>query len=148
VLAVVVGILTAGCGGGQSLPVRIATPADGADRIAEVTTFKAETTTISVRPGQRFRIAFRQNPSIGDNWQLRQPPASTMIAATGTDYVPDDKFGGPGTGGTLYLLFDAVSPGRTTMIVRNCWRAGAGCAVRPEDAFWATTLRFTVAVEP
>ena len=143
----VVGILIAGCGGDRPLPTRIATQADGSDRTAEVTTFAAETRTISVRSGQHFRIAFRQNPSIGDNWQIRQPPDSTVIAATGTDYVPDDRAGRPGTGGTLYLRFDAVSPGRTTMSIRNCWRAGSSCLVRPDDARWATTLLFSVAVE-
>ena len=148
-LAVVVGILIAGCVGGQPPPAGTATPSDGSDRTAEVTTFKAETTTISVPPGQRFQIAFRQNPSIGDNWQIRQPPASTVITLIATNYVPDDQRGLPGTGGTLYLVFDAISPGRTAMSVRNCWRSGSGsCAVRPQDVQWATTLRFTVTVEP
>jgi predicted secreted protein len=147
-LAAALGILTAGCGSGERPPARPRGPSTGANRPGDITTFDAGTTTISVRPEQRFQIAFRQNPSIGDNWQIRQPPASTVIAPIGTTYVPDHRNGPPGTGGTLYLSFDAGSPGHTTMSVRNCWRADSRtCAVRPGDARWAPTVRFTMVVE-
>ncbi|MFD8588013.1 protease inhibitor I42 family protein [Streptomyces sp. NPDC059637] len=87
--------------------------------------FTSRTKPIEVEAGDRFSIAVPDNASFGDNWKVLRPgPKSPIVRSVEADYKADDDSDptAVGGGGTLYFVFEAEAPGRTEIVLRNCFR--------------------------
>lgn len=101
-------------GQGKLTPARAATlRAMEADRIA---------TRISARTGDSITITLVSNPTTGYQWKLREPPDSSIIALTGSAYLPDAT-GLVGSGGREVYSFRAAGEGtaRLTFVYLRPW---------------------------
>ncbi|WP_404816568.1 protease inhibitor I42 family protein [Streptomyces thermolineatus] len=109
--------------------------AGGPDR-GEVFSSDRTPVKVEVEAGEHFSLAVRESASAGDDWSVAAPGPDTSVAVeAGTDYEAD-----PGTedmdgaGGTRYFTFEAKAPGRTEIVLRNCWRGacnGTGPSASP-----------------
>lgn len=123
--SVCAGLVLASCGG-SSVPV-----------------YSEGDETISAASGDRFRIEFEANPSVGDGWTLTGEPDPAVVRLEGDGFesdAPEDVAGAPGI---EYFLFEAVGPGRTEIDIRYCYRGCGG-----EGADLERTASFEVTVSP
>ncbi len=149
VAAVLVVTLLGGCGGDGEDRSGGCDPIDdrGEPPTLDVPVFGRDDRTIRVATNRPFRIALEEASGVGDDWRIRRRPAAA-VACVGADYHLAGQSGAsPGSAGSrIYDLRAGAEPGRTTMVVKNCYRAGKDCEVRPEDERFAEELTFTIVV--
>lgn len=89
--------------------------------------FPAKSTPhIAIKKGERFSVVVSENASIGDQWQLREPPDAKIAATEKEDYVSDSAGTNPppGSGGKRFFVFTATAAGESAIGVYDCFR---GC---------------------
>jgi len=110
--------------------------------------YRASATTVLVAAGDRFSLVVDdRGASVGDSWSVQQQPDPDVARFVRDDLVTPlrIRIGRPAAGccaGTRYFTFDAHGPGRTTIVLRNCFQ---GCDnARTRQA--STAPRWTVIV--
>jgi predicted secreted protein len=92
---------------------------------AHGTEFQASVTPhIAVKRGERFSVWVEENASVGDMWQLKQPPGSVIAVTEKDEYVSDSPTGTVGGGGKHYFVFTAKQSGESAIGLYDCFR---GC---------------------
>lgn len=111
-----VALLASACA--KDAPAPPASPGHGRE-------FPAATTPhIAIKKGERFSVVVDENASVGDMWQLKQPPPEAVAKAEQDDYVSDSPSGTVGGGGKRYFVFTANGSGESSITLYNCFR---GC---------------------
>ena len=92
---------------------------------------------VAVRPGQRFSIRLRSNPTTGYTWLLDRAPDSNLVSVVTNVYEPPDGDRMVGAEGHEIWTFKALKAGETevklryarpwekgvdTHVVTNAWR--------------------------
>ncbi len=96
--------------------------------------FSSQETSIEAEAGERFSVSVRENPSIGDRWNVHTPqPDPAVVEAVERSYVSDSEEPVPGSGGIRYFTFRAVGPGTTQIVLRNCPRGLCGATEAPAE---------------
>lgn len=85
----------------------------------------SSTPHIAIKRGERFSVVVPENASVGDMWQLKQPPDAKIAKIEPDDYVSDSPGGAVGGGGKRYFVFTAAEPGDSSIGLYNCFR---GCS--------------------
>jgi len=103
-------------------------------------TVPATSGTTRVGVGQTLVVDIgRVNASVGDGWELAQPPDPTILADLGSRYVGEVP-AAPGSGGTMTWEFRGVAPGTTRLVLQYRFRGEI-----PDDASGApVTIEVTV----
>lgn len=125
-------VLVISCGESES-------PAPAEDG-GEPETFGLSDDEIVVDAGDEFLIEIRENPSVGDAWQLTQDPDPAVIEYVDEEFVSDDPEA-TGAGGETTLTFRATGSGSTKLELGNCYR----CSDDQEE--YTDTHTFDVTVE-
>jgi predicted secreted protein len=97
-------LLTGACGSSE----QVFTPDDGA---------------IRVEAGERFRVEFDANPSVGDDWRLVGDLPPDVVELVDESYAGDDD--APGAGGNAIFTFAATGAGSAELTFFNCYRCGS-----------------------
>lgn len=108
---------------------------------SDVPEFSEGDSEISVSAGERFRIEFAANPSVGDDWSLIGEPDAAVARLLDEGFesdAPEDVVGAPGT---EYFLFEAAAPGTTEIVLQYCYRGCGG-----EEAQLEHTASFELVV--
>ncbi|TMR92445.1 protease inhibitor I42 family protein [Nonomuraea basaltis] len=136
VVAAMVALLVAGCGGGSAVN----------DFGTVVKGSKGETVRVELRPGQRFSLAVADNPSVGDSWSLVEAPDAKVASYISKERESEGD--APGSGGTAYFVFNSKRPGTAEIRLFNCWRCGQDRTPKDEEsrrqsgeAIFAVTVR-------
>lgn len=106
--------------------------------------FGQEDTSIAVDAGSTFSIVLSENPSIGDDWRLDQPPDPAVAELVSDDYESEGD--APGSGGTRVFTFAAKAPGTTELVLYDCYRCDGEGNPSPDDADLAVRITYTVTV--
>ncbi|MFH8556251.1 protease inhibitor I42 family protein [Streptomyces celluloflavus] len=98
-------------------------------------------TEIAVTAGEHFSVRLADDPADGGHWVIAEPrPDPAVLQATGGHFDADDP-PPSGAGGSRYLDFTAVHPGRTDLRLLRCRRCGT-----PDADEGARSLNFRVTV--
>ncbi|MFG1615228.1 protease inhibitor I42 family protein [Nonomuraea wenchangensis] len=111
-----------GCGAGSAVS-DLGTVVKGA---------KGATVPVELRSGQRFSLAVTGNASVGDSWSLKAVPDTKVVSFISQEH--QDESDRPGSGGTIYFVFNAKQPGTTEVRLFDCWRCGAGGTPESEES--------------
>ncbi|MBV6507348.1 MAG: hypothetical protein JJLCMIEE_00392 [Acidimicrobiales bacterium] len=128
----VIPLVLVGCGDSES-----PAPADNGD---EPKSYGLSDDEIVVGNGDEFLIEIRENPSVGDAWQLIEDPDRAVVEFVDEEFVSDDPEA-TGAGGETTFTFRATGSGSTTLEMGNCYR----CADDQEK--YTDTHTFDVTVE-
>lgn len=110
-------------------------------------TFGRNDRLITINRGRTFTINLRENPGVGDAWTVRRAPDEALAKVEDNRLTFAKRNPPPGSSGVRsFELRAGDHPGRTTFVVKNCYRAGDGCRVRPENEKLAEELTFTITV--
>ncbi|KUL42586.1 hypothetical protein ADL22_13965 [Streptomyces sp. NRRL F-4489] len=90
---------------------------------------------IAVAAGGRFTVEVPDDPGGGFHWIVAAPRPDPAVLRPAGERVPDG-------GGTRWLDFRAVRPGRTDLRLLRCHRCATGAAYEPG----ARALNFRVTV--
>jgi predicted secreted protein len=113
------------------------------DRTADVV-LDPSTTRAEVDVGDVVRIEVPENASVGDDWDISDPPSLQVVQVVGETYEPDDPEA-TGSGGTRIFALGAMGQGETEVTLRNCYRCDASGRPAGGESF-AETLRFEITV--
>lgn len=82
---------------------------------------------VAARPGQRFSIRLRSNPTTGYAWLLDCAPDSNLVSVVTNMYVPPANDGVVGAEGHEIWTFKALKTGETEVTLRYArpWEKGA-----------------------
>jgi predicted secreted protein len=89
----------------------------------ETTTLDAEETEAQVAVGDTVVVELEENPSVGDQWQLREEPDGDVLDLEDESIEIEDDC--DGCGGTKQFTFTAVGEGETTFVLFNCYRCSS-----------------------
>lgn len=106
--------------------------------------FGPDDTSIAVDAGQPFAIVLEENPSIGDDWRLEQPPDPAVAELVSDDYESEGD--APGSGGRRVFTFTARAPGTTELVLFDCYRCGSDGVPTPENEPFSPRITYTVTV--
>ena len=99
------------------IPVALATGLLGACGGADVTVDEDDSgDTVALEVGQTLEVSLEENPSTGFAWNVTEPPDEAVIAPVEDDFDIYDPYS-EGAGGTRAMLFEAVAPGETDMLL-------------------------------
>ena len=95
--------------------------------------------------GDRLELRVEENPGIGDNWVVEQPPDEAVARIVGRfdEGVDPDLVGADHT---AVVVLEATGPGTTTLILHNCYRCDAEGDSPPEDEQLAGDLEYGIRV--
>lgn len=83
----------------------------------------AASAEVELRPGQHLVIDVGQvNASIGEHWSLEREPDRAVLAVLGQDTRFADDPPMPGSPARVRMLFQAVVPGTTEMLLQYLFR--------------------------
>lgn len=107
VVAALVGVLAAGCGGGGSKTTPTTTPSKGT-----VKTYTIADKSITAKVGETFIIELESNPTTGYQWSITGP-LSPALQKVSSQYVPSKTTSSNvvGSGGVEKWTFKAVGTG-------------------------------------
>ncbi|MEU6998487.1 protease inhibitor I42 family protein [Nonomuraea sp. NPDC046570] len=108
--AVLTALLIAGCGAGSAV-YDYGQVTEGA---------KGRTVKVEIGKGQRFSLEVDDNPSVGDSWELVELPDPKVASYISKER--EAKSDQPGASGASRFVFNAKSPGTTTIKLFDCWR--------------------------
>jgi len=96
---------------------------------------------IRVHTGERFTIVVESNPTTGSEWRLVEPPDEAVVRFVQREYRSGRaaRSGAVGAGGYDLWRFEAVGPGKATIILGLYPPSGEDVPLR--------TATFTVQVE-
>jgi inhibitor of cysteine peptidase len=99
------------------LPVVLAAAVAGGCGGADVTVDEtADGGSVDLEVGQTLEVSLEENPSTGYAWNVTEAPDAAVIAPVEDDFAISDPYS-DGAGGTRTLLFEAVAPGETEMLL-------------------------------
>jgi inhibitor of cysteine peptidase len=114
----ILALLAAGCA--KDAPAPTITAGHGKE-------FPASSTPhIAIKKGERFSVVVDENASVGDMWQLKQPPDATIAKTENQDYVSGSPSGSVGGGGKRYFVFTASRSGESAITLYDCYRGCQG----------------------
>ncbi|MFF4954399.1 protease inhibitor I42 family protein [Streptomyces chattanoogensis] len=91
-------------------------------RLSEPAVYDADSTEIAVGPGEHFEIRVADGRADGFRWIIAEPrPDPAVLKASGSHSGADGP-SSSGAGGSRYLDFVAVGPGRTDLRLLRCRR--------------------------
>ncbi|MAK60031.1 MAG: hypothetical protein CMK09_03535 [Ponticaulis sp.] len=92
---------------------------------------------VTLRPGGRFELVLKSNPSTGYFWQYKEGLETGVIQDFEYRYEGDPNPGGAvGVGGNEIFVYEALKPGKTTLVL--------GYARSRQTAFETVSVRVTV----
>ena len=98
-----------------------------------------------VEVGETMQISLSENPSIGDAWQVSVPPDEEVVRIVDDFYRTDD----PelvGAGGERAFELEAVGPGKTSVVIHNCFRCDDDGNTPADVADEAVDLTYEITV--
>jgi predicted secreted protein len=93
----------------------------------EVPSYGVTNDTIETEVSDRFSITIGEDPSLGDAWQFEEEGDPDVVRLVDDEWetLADDPET-VGAGGTRTLTFEAAGPGKTTIVLFNCFRCEDG----------------------
>ena len=121
------------------IPVVLATVLVGGCGGADVTVDETDNgSSIDLEVGQTLEVSLEENPSTGFAWNVTEEPDAAVIAPVEDDFDISDPYS-DGAGGTRSLLFEAVAPGETEMLLDYYFQTES------DDVYETFSLTVTVA---
>ena len=121
------------------IPVVLATVLVGGCGGADVTVDETNNgSSIDLEVGQTLEVSLEENPSTGFAWNVTEEPDAAVIAPVEDDFDISDPYS-DGAGGTRSLLFEAVAPGETEMLLDYYFQTES------DDVYETFSLTVTVA---
>jgi len=103
--------------------------------------------TIRIDRTRTFLINLREDPGVGDAWTVRRRPDEALVRLVGDTGSFAQRNPPPGSSGVRsYELQARDRRGRTTFVVKNCFRASGDCRVAANEEQFAEELTFTIIV--
>ena len=94
--------------------------------------------SVDLEVGQTLEVSLEENPSTGFAWNVTEAPDAAVIAPVEDDFDISDPYS-DGAGGTRTLLFEAVAPGGTEMLLDYYFQTES------DDVYETFSLTVTVA---
>lgn len=116
---------------------------DGDDRADAVDLLAGQEVEANV--GDRLELRVEENPSVGDDWEVAEPPDADVarIVDRFSEGVDDDLVG---AGHTEVFVLEAVGAGTTTLVLHNCFRCDDQGNTPAEDARFAVDLDYALRI--
>jgi predicted secreted protein len=84
-----------------------------------------EQTDVQVAVGDTVVIELDENPSVGDQWEVREDPDEAVLEFVEEAFAASDPEA-DGSGGVLQFVYEAVGDGGTQLTLFNCYRCSDG----------------------